>query len=119
MNKKIITPVLAVAAAAMFSVMCSSSAFAVEKKQGRCTLTHGAIVNIEGPCEFFQEGDIVNIQGSAVENGVTYIATIDNGKNEGLLIGAGSFDLAQGKLTKNEANEMVWPNGYILKIMPE
>ncbi len=114
MNKKIMIPVLGLVASGLIAT--AGSALAVDKMHGRCTLTHGTIVNIEGPCEFFQEGDIVNVQGTAEENGVKYIATIDNSKNEGLLIGAGTFDLAQGKLDKNEATEVVWPNGYVLKI---
>ena len=115
---KIMIPVLGLVATGLIATL-GSTAFAVDKQKGRCTLTHGTIVNIEGPCEFFQAGDIVNVQGTADENGVTYIATIDNSKNEGLLIGAGTFDLAKGKLDKNEATEVVWPNGYVLKISPE
>ncbi len=118
MHKKIMLPVLGLVATALIATL-ASTALAVEKEKGRCTLTNGTIVNIEGPCEFFQEGDIVNVQGTAEENGVTYIATIDNSKNEGLLIGAGTFDLATGKLEKNEATEVAWPNGYVLKINPK
>ena len=92
-----------------------SSAFAFEKLKARCTLTNGGMVNIEGSCEFFQTGNTVNIQGTAEENGVTYIAEIDNSKNERLLIGSGTFDLAKGKLKKNKAFEVVWPNGRVLK----
>ena len=80
--------------ATSFIATLGSIAFAVDKQKGRYTLTNSGIVNIEGPCKFFQVGDIINVQGTAVENGVTYIVTIDNSKNEGLLIGAGTFDLA-------------------------
>ncbi len=118
MNKKIMLPVLGLLATGLIATL-GSTAFAVEKQKGRCTLTNGGIVNIEGPCEFFQAGNMVNVQGTADENGVHFLAEIDNGKNEGLLIGAGTFDLAKGKLEKNEATEVVWPNGYVLKIKPE
>ena len=118
MNKKVMLPVLGLVATGLIATL-GSTALAVEKQKGRCTLTNGGIVNIEGPCEFFQAGDMVNVQGTADENGVRFLAEIDNSKNEGLLIGAGTFDLATGKLEKNEATEVVWPNGYVLKIYPE
>jgi hypothetical protein len=118
MNIKIMLPVLGLLATGFIATL-GSTVFAVEKQKGRCTLTNGGIVNIEGPCEFFQAGNMVNVQGTNDENGVRFLAEIDNGKNEGLLIGAGTFDLAKGKLEKNEATEVVWPNGYVLKIKPE
>ena len=95
------------------------NASAVEKQKGYCTLTNGGIVDIKGPCEFFQVDSYVNVQGKAEENGVTFLADIDNSKNEGLLIGAGTFDLAKGKLSKNNPLEVSWPNGYVLTIKPE
>ncbi len=107
-------------AAALLALLCSTAS-ALEKQTAKCTLTYKIdnilSVNAAGPCTFFQEGDIVNIQGTVEENGQTYIATIDNGKNEGLLIGAGTFTLAHGKLAKNSPTEVIWPNGYILKII--
>ncbi len=118
MNKKIVFPVLGLVATSFIAAF-GSTAFAVEKQKGQCTLTNGGIVDIKGPCEFFQVGANVNVQGTAEENGVTYIAEIDNSKNEGLLIGAGTFDLASGKLEKNDPLEVRWPNGYVLKIKPE
>jgi len=114
MKKMIITPILGLITSGLLATV--STAFAVEKMPARCTLTNGDIVNIAGPCKVFQEGDIVNVQGTADENGVHFNATIDNSKNEGLLIGAGTFDLARGKLDKNDATEVVWPNGYVLKV---
>ena len=118
MNKKIMIPVIGLIATGLIAAL-GSTAFAVEKQKGQCTLTNGGIVNIKGPCEFFQVGDNVNVQGTAEENGVTYIAEIDNSKNEGLLIGAGTFDLATGKLEKNDPLQVSWPNGYVLTIKPE
>jgi len=92
---------------------------AIKKQKGYCTLTNGGIVDIKGPCEYFQTGSYVNVQGKAEENGVHFLAEIDSIKNEGLLIGAGTFDLAKGKLSKNGPLEVSWPNGYILTIKPE
>ncbi len=122
MNKKVMLPVLGLVATGLLAALCSTAS-AQEKQTAQCTLTYKIqdmlSVDAKGPCTFFQEGDIVNVQGTVEENGQTYIANIDNGKNEGLLIGAGTFTLAHGKLAKNEPTEVVWPNGYVLKIYPE
>ncbi len=119
--RKVMTPVLRLVATGLLLTALCSTAVAQEKQTARCTLTYKIgdmlSVNAEGPCTFFQTGDIVNIQGTVEENGQTYIANIDNGKNEGLLIGAGTFTLAHGKLAKNIPTEVVWPNGYVLKII--
>ena len=117
--KKTMIPILGLAASVALTALCSIT-FAQEKQTAQCTLTYKIkdilAVNAEGPCKIFQTEDIVNIQGIVNENGQTYIANIDNGKNVGLLIGAGTFTLAHGKLTKNEPMEVIWPNGYVLKI---
>lgn len=114
-------PVLGLVATGLLLTLLCSTTVAQEKLTARCTLTYKInnilSVNAEGPCTFFQNGDIVNVQGTVEENGQTYIANIDNRKNEGLLIGAGTFTLAHGKLTKNESTEVIWPNGYVLKII--
>ena len=107
------------AKAGFISSSSTENAIAIKKQKGHCTLTNGGIVDIEGPCEFFQTGSNVNVQGKAKENGVTFLVEIDNSKNEGLLIGAGTFDLAKGKLSKNDPLEVRWPNGYVLTIKPE
>ncbi len=96
-----------------------STAFAQQELTARCALTYKSSVNVEGPCTILQEDPIVRIKGTAEENGQRYIAIIDNSKNEGLLIGAGTFTLADGKLTKNETYEVSWPNGYVLKVERE
>ncbi|OEU48162.1 MAG: hypothetical protein BA862_05675 [Desulfobulbaceae bacterium S3730MH12] len=120
MKKAMISVFGLVATGLLVAALCGT-AVAQEKQTARCTLTYKIdnmlSVNAEGPCTFFQTGDIVNVQGTVEENGQTYIANIDNSKNEGLLIGAGTFTLAHGKLTKNESTEVVWPNGYVLKII--
>ena len=100
----------------VFAAIGGGTALAQEEFEARCTLTYKDSVNVEGPCSIFQEGAIVRIKGTAEENGQKYIAIIDNGKNEGLLIGAGTFTLADGKLTTNEDTRVTWPNGYVLTI---
>jgi hypothetical protein len=107
------------AKAGFVSSTLAENATAIKKQKGRCTLTNGGIVDIQGPCEYFQTGSYVNVQGKAKENGVTFLAAIDHSKNQGLLIGAGTFDLAKGKLSKNDPLEFSWPNGYVLTIKPE
>ena len=117
--KKIMLPVLGLVGVA-FLMAPGTTLSAPETLTARCSLTYkiqGILsVNAEGPCTIFQEGAMVSVKGTVEENGQRYIATIDNSKNEGLLIGAGTFTLAHGKLAKNEETEVVWPNGYVLKI---
>ena len=114
-------PVFGLVTTALLASLFCGTTSAQEKQTARCMLTYKIdnmlSVNAEGQCTFFQAGDIVNIQGTVEENGQKYIANIDNGKNEGLLIGAGTFTLAHGKLAKNDPTEIVWPNGYVLKII--
>lgn len=95
------------------------TAFAQEDVAAWCTLTYKDSVNVEGPCSIFQEGAIVRIKGTVEENGQKYIAIIDNSKNEGLLIGAGTFTCADGKLATNEDTRVTWPNGYVLTVEPK
>ena len=114
MNKTITIPALILAVVG-FAVL-GGSAFAQQKQSARCTLTHKTSVNVEGPCIVLEEGSIVEVQGTAEENGQTYIAAIDNGKATGLLIGAGTFTLADGELAENEMQKVVWPNGYVLTV---
>jgi hypothetical protein len=94
----------------------NSMAFAQDLIKGQCTLKYKTSVDAKGPCTVYQNKNMVSIKGTVEENGQKYIATIDNSKNEGLLIGAGTFTLADGKLAKNEASKATWPNGYILTI---
>lgn len=92
----------------------SGTAFAAEMS-GDCTLKRHSTVVGKGSCEANQNGDVVAIKGTIEENGQKYSAVIDNNKNTGVLIGAGTFPLADGELAKNEATKVVWPNGYKLK----
>jgi hypothetical protein len=94
----------------------NSMAYAQEFIKGQCTLKYKSSVDAKGPCSVYQNKNMVSVKGIVEENGQKYIATIDNSKNEGLLIGAGAFTLADGKLTKNEASKVTWPNGYVLTI---
>ena len=73
-------------------------------------------IDANGPCTVYQVKNIASVKGIVSENGQRYIATIDNDKNEGLLIGAGTFTMADGKLSTNDATKVVWPNGYVLTI---
>jgi len=86
------------------------------KLSGTCKLVNKPVVDASGPCSVLQEGAVVSVQGTVAENDRHYIATIDNDKNTGLLIGAGTFLLADGELSKNETFEVRWPNGYVLMI---
>jgi|GEM_PF-6857738 hypothetical protein len=91
---------------------------AQEELSGRCTLTYKASVDATGPCTVLVDEPVVTIKGIVEENGQKYIAVIDNIKNEGLLIGAGTFALADGPLATNDTNKITWSNGYVLTIKP-
>ncbi len=96
--------------------LAGGTAVAQEEPTGQCTLTYKDSVNAKGPCSILVDGAIVRVKGLAEETGQRYIAIIDNSKDEGLLIGAGTFTLADGKLATNEDHKVVWPNGYVLTI---
>ena len=99
----------------ILTALCSN-AVAEEDVTAQCALTYKSSVNAKGPCTIFTAESIVRIRGTVEENGQLYTAIIDSSKNTGLLIGAGTFTLADGQLSKNEPNEANWPNGYVLKI---
>ena len=63
-----------------------------------------------------QDGAVVAVKGNVEENGQRYTAVVDNQKNSGVLIGAGTFTLADGELATNEDTFIEWPNSYALKI---
>jgi hypothetical protein len=117
MKNRFTLPALTLAAG--LAAFGGSTLAAPEQHEGRCTLTYKASVNAAGPCTYFEEGPIASVHGTVEETGQTYIATIDNSKNEGLLIGAGTFTLADGKLEKNDMLDVRWPNGYVLTITPK
>ena len=99
----------------ILAIFCNN-AFAEQDLTAQCALTYKSSVNAKRPCTIFTAESIIRIKGTVEENGQLYTAIIDNSKNTGLLIGAGTFTLADGQLSKNEPNEVNWPNGYVLKI---
>lgn len=86
--------------------------------EGSCTLTHEASVLAEGPCTVLQKDAIVTIGGTMGEKGEKYTVVINNSKDTGTLI-SGTLTLADGKLEKNELQEVRWPNDYVLKLEVE
>jgi hypothetical protein len=80
----------------------------------QCQLSYKDSVNAKGTCTVRQTGDTVTVSGTVEENGQKYVAIITNSKNEGLLMGAGTFTLADGRLASNQPDSVRWPNGYVL-----
>ena len=117
MTRALTIPALALAAGGFAAL--GGTAFAQEEQAARCTLTYKESVNASGPCTIRQEDPITSIKGTVEENGQTYIAVLDKSKGEGLLIGAGTFTLADGKLAEFETDKAVWRNGYVLTFEPE
>jgi hypothetical protein len=84
--------------------------------EGTCKLSFQNEVVGEGECTAVQSNDIVTVKATVSENNQKYTAIINNDKNSGLLIGAGTFPLANGELVSNEATKVIFPNSYILEI---
>ena len=78
----------------------SGTAFATNLS-GDCTLKRHSTVVGMGSCSVIRNGDIVTIKGTIEENGQKDNAVINNGNNTGVLLGAGTFTLADGELRRN------------------
>lgn len=102
--------------APLAAVFCSTAYAQNVEVTGRCHLTYKDSVNARGTCKVHQVGDTVTINGTVEENGQRYLAIINNSKNEGVLLGAGTFTLADGMLASNESDEVRWRNGYELRL---
>jgi hypothetical protein len=100
---------------ALIAACCGTAVAQEVTLQGRCHLTFEKTVNAKGPCTVHQVGATVSIKGTVEENGQQYLAIINNDKNTGLLLGAGTFTLADGPLASNKSDKVSWPNGYVLK----
>ncbi len=78
-----------------------------------CRITDGGRLDQAATCEVETDGPILQVFGTITENGVMFTA-LDSGDGTGLLIGAGTFFLAQGDVT-TEDGSMSWANGYIVE----
>ena len=98
-------------------VLMPLSALAEEvKMDGQCILSYKGRIYAQASCE----GTILNklvteIKGIVPENGVSYQAIINDKKRTGVLLGAGTFVLADGPLEETTAGALyVWSNGYAI-----
>jgi hypothetical protein len=98
------------------------AAFAANAEQptlslkGECELFFQGKRLANGACEIKQIGAVVSVKATVEENGQLYTAIVDNDKNEGVILGCGTFILARGPLKSNEATSFSSPNGYELKV---
>ena len=90
-------------------------AFAEEMKvNGECTLSYKGRIYAQGPCEMTViDKKVTDLKGTVAENGLNYTAIINESEHTGLLLGAGTFVLADGELDRSPAAALyAWPNGY-------
>jgi hypothetical protein len=92
---------------------------AAQEEQVPCTLTDGGQLDAAAQCEIIEDGDTVEYIGTLDENDVNFVAVINPAEGTGLLIGAGTFFLADGALDSAEAAQFTWPNGYVLTVEGE
>lgn len=100
----------------------SNAVSAQQEVEGQCRLQYEDSItrannnsfDYPGSCTLLIEEPIITIKGTVEENGQEYTAIIDNSQNTGLILGAGTFLLADGELTENETNRVSWPNGYTI-----
>lgn len=108
--RKIITLVLATA------LPLTALADKVELEQ-ECTISYKGKTYVSGPCTLVvRDQKFVSIKGTNRENGVTFNLIGDEDKGTALLMGAGTFVLAEGEVKTNTAGATYsWPNGYALQ----
>ena len=84
-----------------------------------CTLTYKGKIYAQGPCEAktYSEAKQLVISATVPENGVAYTATLSEERGTGLLLGAGTFVLADGPVeTLTAGASYIWENGYALDV---
>ncbi len=84
---------------------------------GECILSYKGRIYSQGPCKaVIMNNKAVEVTATVPENNVKYNAIISEEKQTGVLIGAGTFVLADGPLEQTTAGATyVWPNGYALE----
>ena len=97
--------------------MCitTSSAFADKVELDmQCDISFEGKVYATGPCKVVvRDNTFTSIKGKNTENGVSFSLVADENKGTALLMGAGTFPLANGKVETNvDGVTYRWPNGY-------
>ena len=80
-----------------------------------CTITDGSDLNQTALCEVLDEGASLEFIGTIEENDVMFVSLADRYAGTAILIGAGTFFLAQGEAEITDT-AMVWPNGYAVRL---
>ena len=94
-------------------VACSAFADEVELDM-QCEISFRGDVYASGPCKVLvRDNTFTSIKGKNTENGVSFNLVADETKGTALLMGAGTFVLADGKVETNVGGvTYVWDNGY-------
>ena len=96
--------------------IASSSAFAEKVELDmNCDISFAGKLYATGPCKVVVRDNIyTTIKGKNTENGVTFNLLADENKGTALLMGAGTYPLADGQVETNvDGVTYRWPNGYI------
>ena len=103
----------------LLCAVVAGGAAAQKEMSARCTLTYNESVRASGSCTVLSEPPVVAVKVVAEKSGKDYLVLIDNKKEEGILIEAGTLTLADGKLSSTREGRVQWPNGYVLTIEAE
>lgn len=107
------------AIAALALLLAAAPAAAQEITTVACTIADGGRLDAPATCGYFEDGPILDIKGTLTENGTRFTAIVDNSKSSGLLIGAGTYFLADGPIETGAAGTFVWENGYAITLADE
>ena len=81
-----------------------------------CTISDGDRLDAAALCTVIDDGATVEYMGTIEENDAMFTAVINLEEMSGLLIGAGTFFLADGPIESTEEGIFQWPNGYVLEV---
>ena len=100
----------------MFAMcIASTSAFADKVELDmKCDIGFEGKLYATGPCKVVvRDNTFTSIKGNNTENGVSFNLVADESQGTALLMGAGTFPLASGKVETNvDGVTYRWPNGY-------
>ena len=100
------------------TLIASSSATFADKLEldMQCEISFEGKVYVGGPCKVVvRDNTFTSIKGKNAENGVSFNLVVDETKGTALLMGAGTFPLANGRVETNVGGMTYrWRNGYAL-----
>lgn len=96
------------------AALSAAAAVAQDQPAVPCTITDGNQLDAAATCEVLREDPVTEFKGTIEENGAKFTAVANADEGTGVLIGAGTFFLADGELETIEDGKLAWPNGYVV-----